>query len=392
MSITVNFQQLKKYAVHTIMAGHPTMLRGRHGIGKSEAVYQLLGEIAWDDDSKSIVLFDKDNKSQIHYEMVERRVSQMTEGDLLGIPDPEGFDINGENASKFRPFSWLVAACTQPCILFLDELDRGISEVRQGFFELADSRKIAGWTLHPGTVIVAAINGGEDGEDYQVNDLDPAEADRWTMFDLRPSVEDWVLWARGSSINPMVVEFIQQNPQFLEFSGEIEPGKKYPSRRTWARLNKTLDMHNYYDEPDQTDITYLGESYVGFEAARAFSDFIVNYDKNLSPEDIIFGGKWEKTEDWSNEQHIAFVTKLQDSNFFVKNDHLIGEQEVTNMAKYFCFYCPSECAIIFYKSLFGDRPTETLTKFHNFTFEHDGKTHEVMEHTVKLLAGKKEND
>lgn len=388
MSISVNFKQLKKYAIHTIMAGHPTMIRGRHGIGKSEAVYQLLGEIAWNDKSKRVVHLDENDCSQLRYEMVERRVSQMTEGDLLGIPDPQGFNINGESASKFRPFSWLVTACTQPCILFLDELDRGIAEVRQGFFELADSRKIAGWTLHPGTVIVAAINGGEESEDYQVNELDPAEADRWTMFDLRPSVEDWVLWAKDSKVNNIAVEFIQQNPQFLEFNGEIEPSKKYPSRRSWARFSKCLEMHDYFSEPESTDITILGESYIGFEAARAFSDFVVNYHKNITPEDIIIGGKWHKTKEWSNEQHIALVTKILDSEFFVKNKSKIGENEILNLAKYFCLYCPSECAVIVYRCILPkDGDTSILKAFNNVVFEHDGQTYRVEQITVKLLAG-----
>ena len=62
-----------------------------------------------------------------------------------------------------------------------DEVDRATMEVRQGIFELCDSRKIAGQTLHPDTLIFAAVNGGEHGAQYQVGEMDPAELDRYTV-------------------------------------------------------------------------------------------------------------------------------------------------------------------------------------------------------------------
>ena len=70
-------------------------------------------------------------------------------------------------------------------------------EVRQGIFELTDSRKINGHYLHPDTVIIGAVNGGEHGSQYQVGEFDPAELDRWTVFDLSPTVEDFLHWAKG---------------------------------------------------------------------------------------------------------------------------------------------------------------------------------------------------
>ena len=63
----------------------PVLVRGRHGVGKSEVVYQIA----------------KDRGLPV----VERRASQMTEGDLLGMPSPELLEINGVGASQFRPFA-----------------------------------------------------------------------------------------------------------------------------------------------------------------------------------------------------------------------------------------------------------------------------------------------
>ena len=110
--------------------------------------------------------------------VVERRASQMTEGDLVGLPV-----IDGE-CTRFNPPDWFKQACNEPVALFLDEVDRATIEVRQGIFELTDSRKLNGFALHPETLIFAAVNGGEHGEQYQVGEMDPAELDRWTVFAL----------------------------------------------------------------------------------------------------------------------------------------------------------------------------------------------------------------
>ena len=93
----------------------PVLLRGRHGVGKSQVVYQIAN-------TRSLPV-------------VERRASQMTEGDLLGLPDVADTEINGRKATTWNAPDWLVTACEQPVVLFLDEVDRATMEVRQGLCE-----------------------------------------------------------------------------------------------------------------------------------------------------------------------------------------------------------------------------------------------------------------
>jgi MoxR-like ATPase len=150
--MSVDFKTFLKIVPHVVDIKKPVLLRGRHGIGKSEIVYQFAAE-------KQLPV-------------VERRASQMTEGDLLGLPSVEG------NVTSWCAPDWLHRACNEPVVLFLDEVDRAIPEVRQGIFELTDSRKISGNVLHPDTLIFAAVNGGEHGSQYQVGEMDPAELDR----------------------------------------------------------------------------------------------------------------------------------------------------------------------------------------------------------------------
>ena len=62
--MSVDFKTFVSLAPSVSAAKLPVLLRGRHGIGKSQVVYQLAANAG--------------------LPVVERRASQMTEGDLLG--------------------------------------------------------------------------------------------------------------------------------------------------------------------------------------------------------------------------------------------------------------------------------------------------------------------
>ena len=238
--MAISYKVLNSVLPSIIDAKFPILIRGRHGIGKSTVVYQLA---------------DK-------YELpvVERRASQMTEGDLLGLPKVDG------NVTAWLAPEWLAEACNKPVVLFLDEVDRATLEVRQGIFELCDSRKIAGHKLHPDTIIFAAINGGTHGAEYQVNEFDPAELDRYTVFDIEPTTEDWLAWAKDNVLGS-IWDFINHNHQHLEHKDMFEPNKVYPSRRSWKRLNDCLVSAGLMLAGSENEMFHVSSAFVGFEAS-----------------------------------------------------------------------------------------------------------------------------
>ena len=317
----IDFKTFSLVAPHVINARKPLMIRGRHGVGKSEVVYQIAG--------------------QLGLPVVERRAACMTEGDLLGMPSPEMVEVNGELASVFRPFGWFIRACTEAVVLFLDEVDRAVQEVRQGLFELNDSRKLAGWTLHPDTVVIAAVNGGDHGSQYQVNELDPAELDRYTVFDIEPSVEDWLDWG-ADNVCEVVWDFINQNRAHLEHTSDYEPNKVYPSRRSWKRLNDCLANGDLFSESaDQTVFFTLSQGFVGLEAAVSFLDFWKTYDRQVTWEQVVNEGQVEKTEKWDINQHAALCEKIEASGAL---NTPLSTVQLDNLAAYFQML-PAEIAM-----------------------------------------------
>ena len=334
----------------------PVLLRGRHGIGKSTVVYQYAEKVA--------------------LPVVERRASQMTEGDLVGLP------VITDEATTFNPPDWYKRACTEPVVLFLDEVDRATLEVRQGIFELTDSRKLNGHMLHPGTMIFAAVNGGEHGSQYQVGEMDPAELDRWTVFDIEPSVDDWLSWAKDAEMSEITWDFVNQNRAHLEHKDDYEPNKVYPSRRSWERLDQCLTQAGLLEESSPT-LYNLTAAFVGFEAAVAFNDFVANYDRQVTVEDILVKGDFSKVGDFGINDHTALIDKFEGAESF--KDEL-PQSQINNLARYFVML-PSEVAMKLW-SVLGSGALNNTIKLHQS--EVDGNS--VSEYLVQILAGDQGNE
>jgi len=351
--MAIDFKTFVSVAPHVLKVHKPLMLRGRHGVGKSELVYQVASDMG--------------------LPVVERRASQMTEGDLVGLPRTDG------DVTSFCPPDWLDECCNHARILFLDEVDRAIPEVRQGIFELTDSRKIFGNYLHPDTVVIAAVNGGEHGSQYQVGEMDPAELDRWTVFDVEPTVEDWLTWAKDS-VSDVVWDFVNQNRSHLEHNEDYEPNKVYPSRRSWVRLDDCLVGAEMLGEEHNPAIFHLATGFVGFEAAVSFNDFVKNYERQVTIEMILDEGQVDKTSSFNINEHCALIEKMEASTVF---EGELTDDQCKNLANYFVSL-PSEAVMKLWQAL-GSGNVENVTRFHKAQAD-NGET--VGNKLVTILTGK----
>ena len=384
MSVAITFANLKAM-IPMLLSGdendlYSVLIRGRHGVGKSWVAYQTARGLTWDVDNGTTRPI-QDGETSLP--VVEIRASQMTEGDLLGLPSPHDVNVNGESAASLRPFAWLVKACTEPVVLFLDEVDRATTEVRQGFFQLGDSRQINGWKLHPGTVVFGAVNGGVHAAQYQVADMDPAELDRWVTFDVEPSIEDWLSWGKDE-VHSIIWDFINQNRDHLEHKAEFEPGVVYPSRRSWHRLSNTYAKIAMLDneEADLGLLFNLANGFVGFEAAVAFRDFVENYERQVTAEDIVVHGKIEKTSDFGLVDHVALIEKIDASGAF---DDTLEEFKIINLVSYFDVL-PAEARMKLFTTLTAANnlvSSENGANFHK-QLAKQGKVEEF----IKLLGAK----
>jgi hypothetical protein len=233
------------------------LIRGDHGIGKSQVMRQ------W---SESLGL-----------PLIDRRLSQTSEGDLIGLPTIDG------RGTKFNPVDWYVQACAEPVVLFLDELNRASNEVMQAAFQIVLDRELNGHHLHPQTRVACAINSSEK---YNVNSLDPALLDRFWVVDLSPSREEWLAQSRIEGVHSSITSFIAAAPKWLDPPEKPTGDDPTPSRRSWWRLSSALKSFSSLKE--SIDIVYnISAGFVGVEAAIAFIDHIKRWDSRIGPEEIL---------------------------------------------------------------------------------------------------------
>jgi hypothetical protein len=266
---------------------YPVMLMGQHGVGKSEMIKQFAEE-----EGKPCL---------------DIRLSQYTEGDLLGIPR---FDEDTKTTMFFPP-KMFYQASVEPCIVFLDELNRATREVRQAVFQLADSYRLGALKMHPETQIISACN--PDDQDYQVNPLDPAELDRWMLFHFAPSEMEWLDWAEEVGVDPQIVKFIEANKNLLDppQTTGLDPMKKYPSRRSWKRLSDSIARASMGRGIDTDLLSDLSVACLGSSTGSRFASQYSSVESLINP----FIDKIDATS-ISQEEMMRIVTFLSDRSVY----------------------------------------------------------------------------
>ena len=124
--------------------------------------------------------------------------------------------------------------------IFLDEANRGKPELNQCLMDMLLNRQLNGNALPDACRIFGAWNPIDDGF-YQVEEPVPAWLDRWNVYTLDPSVEEWMDWAWKAGVNNNVIGFISEIRELLdpytssskEILNKYKAGSVLPSRRSW---------------------------------------------------------------------------------------------------------------------------------------------------------------
>lgn len=242
MAISISIRELKRL-LDTMPSDQNIMLSGRHGIGKSE----ILTKYYQDKGMKVVALF----------------LGQMSDpGDLIGLPNKDEKTCKTE----FMPPYWFPVD-GKPVVLFLDELNRARPEVLQTIMDLALNRKLAGKVLPEGSVVISAVN---DGEEYQLTDLDPALVSRFNIYSFNPTPAEWLLWAEGKKLDERVIDFIRDHNEWLDGDpskvNKYEGLEKSPDRRAWKKVSDLIKGASDLDD----DYKKFVAGIIGVRATAAF--------------------------------------------------------------------------------------------------------------------------
>lgn len=257
------------------------LMRGPTGVGKSALAKQIASDLG--------------------LPFIDVRGSTMSEGDVGGYPDIEGMSKNG--VMTFCMPSWFTRACKEASVVMLDEFNRALPGVMQSFFQLVLDRELGNdingmpYRLHPDTRVFAAVN---HGSEYDVNEMDPALLRRFWTIDLAPSEADWIDWAIKNELDAVLIDFIRQNPIHLRVDPkDVEPGTVIPTPASWHRVAQSYDYmgmnpSDYAGMSTPPGFYSVALGMVGAEAAQALVQFLSQYDKLITAEDVMNGNVTDK--------------------------------------------------------------------------------------------------
>lgn len=273
------------------------LMSGPTGVGKSHVVYQIAEDL--------------------DLPVIDRRLAQMTEGDILGLPSLE------DGTTRFLPVDWIRRASTEPVCLFLDELNRASLEVQQCAFQLVLDREINGVKLHPQTRIFAAIN---EGSEYKgASTLGAALMRRFFALEFVPDFDIWMNWARTSGIHGNILAFFEATgSKHWNYSDRREAGSQYPSPASWHRLSDQL--HNFKWPQDM--LFQLTGGLVGVPAATDFADFCKTLQR-YTWKDLLGGKKGSEKLDGPK---IAGLIEAMNAELFSERE--LTDVEMTRLHKW----------------------------------------------------------
>ncbi len=252
-AITVTPAQLPGVLLHVAVV-RPVFVWGAPGIGKSSLVRAFADSLGLG--------------------CVTLLGTQLAPEDLIGVPELR------DGRSRFAPPEMI--ARTEPYCLFLDELNSSSPEVQKAFYSLILDRRIGGYELPAGSIVIGAGNRASDNA--LARPMASALVNRLVHVHLRADVKDWLSWAAGAGIHHWIIDHITHRPDHL-WAKPPKVEEPFSTPRSWHMLSDAL--HSYgaggasgSGDPDGIDDDTLRVLTAG-TLSRALAQAFTAYVKTL---------------------------------------------------------------------------------------------------------------
>lgn len=274
----MNFEQVKEHTLINLRHGHPVLLVGNPGIGKS----------SW---AKALA------KNDLHSRCFILAANQLGDKcDVTGArmtpvhaqaKNPDGtlkVDVDGEPVmetvswkQQFFPHEVIQSAidyaASHPAetpLLFIDEINRTSSDITSELLSLTTDRRIGTSELPDNLQIISAGNDGDEN----VTALDKASRSRYVIYHIEPDLNTFL--QANPKLNPYIKNVLTKNPQFLYLDKEITGISAVASNGNNGQQDD--------DEEDEVFDMSLGDTMTQITTPRtltALSDYLneFSYDK-----------------------------------------------------------------------------------------------------------------
>jgi hypothetical protein len=319
---------LKSPAILSVLMSLPAdisvLMSGPTGVGKSAVAHSFAAALG--------------------LPLIDVRGSIMDEASVGGIPDFEGSKEN--EVTYFLTTSWFKRCCDEPCVLLLDEFNRAMPQVMQSFFQIVLDRELGNdrmgnpRRLHPETRIIACINSGNE---YDVNEMDPALLRRFWVCEFEPDTQEWINWARRSKTVPeIILSYISTYPNELRQDPKsVANGTVAPNPASWTRFANSLahakiNLDDYAGERCPENVYWIGAGFLGTETTAKFVGYIKNMQKAISALDVL--NNYSKVRNRIDKTDAAQMTGIAEEimNYWVspKWDNTYTDAQKKNLRQF----------------------------------------------------------
>jgi len=279
----------KQYSEHlelSFITQSDVFVFGRRGIGKTKIPEKLIADKG--------------------YEMVKLNLSVLERPDMGGYPDP----FSSGDFVKFKMmelFKKMVKSeeNNKPVVALLDEVDKTDPSVWGPLLQFIQDRKVNNHTFDNLICTVSTGNLISEGGSKPCAPL----LDRGEKYLLQVSTEEWLDWAAKEAnpiIHPSIRAFIQENPDYLVGSVDVDENYSSESPRGWNLASNTIiKLENYWNndisEAHNRCILEKISGFVGKKTGKNFELYYKFYRKLLPYVDDIFKDKLEDVKKVYND-------------------------------------------------------------------------------------------
>ena len=214
-TVSLTPSQLSDFLLN-VATVRPVFIWGPPGIGKSALVAAFADSVGLD--------------------CVSLLGSQLAPEDLMGVPQIR------DGVTRFCPPAMIARA--EPYCLFLDELNACSQDVQKAFYSLIHDRRVGEYALPAGSIVIGAGNRAQDSA--IVKPMSSALMNRMVHVHLRVSAGEWLQWAQGAGLHPLVLDYLAQRPDHL-WSQPPRHEEPFSTPRSWHMLSDAL--HAFGDDP-----------------------------------------------------------------------------------------------------------------------------------------------
>jgi hypothetical protein len=290
-------RQLTDVLATILSAGIVPMIWSAPGIGKSHIVNNdLIGRF-----SEIAQAIAKSRGIEIvpgTAQVWERRTGDYDLLDYAGLPYVED-GVQRRATSDIWPGVAVVTGNARDGkvwgILFLDEFVQGGREKQTVQQRLFDEGRVGDYRL-PGHhkadpncelgLVLIVLAGNRQSDRANSHGMGTQTGSRVAHITLEPSVEDWIGWANSNSVDPTVVAFIRQQPEYLFMLDAQQQKTEHPTGPTPRTLVHLSNLVKQCPAPEIETQLYSGV--VGEECARAYIA-LVHAARSIDVEEVLRG-------------------------------------------------------------------------------------------------------